>query len=574
MKQGSISITPGRIKVAYERAVKKGTRDKTVQQIMNRKASVFTNSPKIRKLIANRLGWVDSAKWMKPRLAGIEKFGAEVFRAGIQHVVLIGMGGSSLCPDLFRLMCKHHPRLKSFNVIDSTDPAAIKAIARKIEPKKALFIVASKSGGTIETRSHEAYFINLLKEAKVRNIGKHFAAITDPGSDLQKFARKNKYRKVFLNPPDIGGRYSALSYFGLLPAFFAGADIRAIIDDALMMQKLLVEREGDLNPALAIGSLMTVGSKVGLDKLIFVASKKTAPLIPWIEQLVAESTGKNKKGVVPIEGEPIGDVTQCRDDRILVFVKMAGEKIPAHAPVNEVLSKKRCPMIDIVLGSVDELGRQFLLWEAATAVTGCQLKINPFDEPNVTESKNNTRAILAAFERAGKFPDLTAKGHWDKLSLVAYGGNEKFRTYELESLVLLIRRLIRRTRLPQYLAILNYLKSDRKTEEVLSKVRLSVRKHTGMATIRGYGPRYLHSIGQLYKGGPPTGRFVVFVRAKYGKLPIPGQSFDFGQLIAAQAIGDAQALIKRGLPTLVIAIDGPPGEALEYFYRVVNRALR
>jgi transaldolase/glucose-6-phosphate isomerase len=341
-----------------------------------------------------------------------------------------------------------------------------------------------------------------------------------------------------------------------------------------MMQKLLVEREGEMNPALAIGSLMTVGARAGLDKLTFLASKKTAPLVPWIEQLVAESTGKKKKGVIPIEGEPIGDVTQCRDDRVLVFLRMASEKVPEHQPVHEMLGQKHCPMMDITLGSTAELGRQFLMWEAATAVTGCQLRVNPFDEPNVTESKNNTGEILAGFERAGKFPDLSPTSRWGKLSLVAYGGHEEFKTYELESLVLMIRRLIRRTRLPQYFAILNYFKADPKTEEVLGKIRLAVRKYTGMATVRGYGPRYLHSIGQLYKGGPPTGRFVVFVRAKYGKLPIPGRPFDFGQLISAQAIGDARALIKRGLPTLVIAIEGSPAEGLHKFYRAINRALR
>jgi glucose-6-phosphate isomerase len=573
-KQGSISISPGKIAKAYERLIRSGSADNVVARIMKREAAVFTKDAKVRKLIANRLGWVDSASWMKPRLAGIEKFGAEVIHSGIKHVVLMGMGGSSLCPDLFGRVHRKHPSLKSFTVLDSTDPAAIKAVARKLEPKKTLFIVASKSGGTVETRSHEAFFQGWLVDNKVQEIGRHFVAITDAGSGLQKSARKLKYRKIFVNPSDIGGRYSALSYFGLVPAFFAGADIRGVVDDAHVMQKLLAEREGELNPALAIGSIMTAGSKAGLDKLTFVASKKTAPLVPWIEQLVAESTGKNKKGVIPIEGEPIGDVSQCRDDRVLVFIKQAGEIVPEHDAVKQMLGKKHCPMIDIVLGTADELGRQFLLWEAATAVTGYQLKINPFDEPNVTESKNNTQAILAAFERAGTAPSLTAKSRWDGLSLVAYGGREKFRTYELESMVLLIRRLIRRTRLPQYLAVLNYLTNDRRTETAISKIRLSVRKYTGMATIRGYGPRYLHSVGQLYKGGPATGRFIVFVRSRYGKLPIPGKSYDFGQLIAAQAIGDVQALIKRGLPTLVIAIDGDPGPALERFYRAINRALR
>ncbi|MCX6835337.1 MAG: hypothetical protein NTW07_09440 [candidate division Zixibacteria bacterium] len=244
MKQGSISITSGRLNLAYERAVRKGIKERVVPRIMARDSGVFSNNRKLRKLVGNRLGWVDSAKLMKRKIASIEAFGRDVLKDGFEHVVLMGMGGSSLCPDLFRRMCRPVKGLKSFDVLDSTDPSAVIALSGKIDLKKTLFIVASKSGGTVETRSHEAHFIGLLRDKGVQNFGRHFVAITDPGSGLQKFARKNKYRKVFLNPPDIGGRYSALSYFGLVPGYFAGVDIRALIDDALIMQKLVAERSG------------------------------------------------------------------------------------------------------------------------------------------------------------------------------------------------------------------------------------------------------------------------------------------------------------------------------------------
>lgn len=422
MKYGSISITPGRLARAYEQAVHKGVKFKVVPRIMRREASVFATQPKLRKLVANRLGWVDSATMMKRKVTAIEAFGREVLRSGIRHVVLMGMGGSSLCPDLFRLMCRRPAGVRSFDVIDSTDPAAVKALERKIELKKTLFIVASKSGGTVETRSHEAYFMGLLRDAGVRNVGRHFVAITDSGSSLHRFARHNKYRRVFLNPPDIGGRYSALSYFGLVPGFFASVDLRALIDDALMMQKLLTDRIDDTNPALLIGSLLATGASHGCDKLTFVVSKKAAPLVPWIEQLVAESTGKNQKGVVPIEAEPQATVANYKKDRLFVFLKMTGERTPQADRLHEALRKKKSALIDITLGSTAELGRQFLLWEAATAVAGYHLKINPFDEPNVTESKNNTNAILAAFERAGEFPFPRVHSRWGNLSLVAYGG--------------------------------------------------------------------------------------------------------------------------------------------------------
>ena len=572
-KQGTISISPGKIAGPFERAVRKGDRSQVVARIMKRDATVFTKNPKIEKLIANRLGWVDSAALMKRRVGEIERFGAQAIRDGIRHVVLMGMGGSSLCPDLFGLMHRKHPKLKSFSVIDSTDPTAVKAVARKLEAKSTLFIVASKSGGTVETRSHEAFFQGWLTENKIKNIGKHFVAITDSGSGLQKSARKQKYRKTFINPSDIGGRYSALSYFGLVPGFFAGVDLRALIDDAVAMQKLLTEREGELNPALLIGAFMAVGSLVGRDKMTFVASKRVAPLVPWIEQLVAESTGKRRKGVVPIEAEPLGKIEQYGPDRTFVFMKMAGEKSATEDRLKATLLKKKSPILDITLGSKAELGRQFLLWEAATAVAGYFLKINPFDEPNVTESKNNTKGILAAFERSGEFPDQAASHRWGPLTLVAYGGRKKYRTKELENLGLLLKRFMSGARKPEYLSVLNYFKSDNKTEAALNGLRKMVRDKTGIATLRGYGPRYLHSIGQLYKGGPHEGRFVVFVKGHYGHLPIPGQVYEFGQLIAAQAIGDARALLKRELPTLVIAVEGAPSKALEYFTRALRRAL-
>jgi hypothetical protein len=230
--------------------------------------------------------------------------------------------------------------------------------------------------------------------------------------------------------------------------------------------------------------------------------------------------------------------------------------------------------VEVVLGSKAELGRQFLLWEAATAVAGYHLGINPFDEPNVTESKQNTTAILSAFERSGAFPDQSAQKRWGKLTLVAYDGVKRYSPAQMATLPTFLKRFLNGARPPQYLALLNYFKSDKKTEAALEQVRTLVRDQTGMATLRGYGPRFLHSIGQLYKGGPAQGLFVVFVKAGYGRLPIPGQVFDFGQLIAAQAIGDSQALIKRKLPTLVIAIEGNPGDGLSLFVTAMRKALK
>jgi len=571
MKRSFFQVRSGKIGGEYEKALKKATRVELATNIMNRKAGVFTENPQIKKLIANRLGWTDIATKMKRNIAGIEKFGAEVIWAKFKHVVLMGMGGSSLCPELFKLVHGRHKALKSFDVIDSTDPKAIKDLIRRIEIKKTLFIVASKSGGTVETRSHEAFFIEQLRAAGVKNFGRHFIAITDKGSALEKFASKNKYRKIFINPSDIGGRYSALSYFGLVPAFFAGVDLTALIADAVAMEKIIRERNGETNPAMVLGSLMAAASKTGVNKMTFAASKKTAPFVPWVEQLVAESTGKQKKGVIPVENEPLGKIDTYGKDRFFVLVKMAGEKDVVTPSFKKALTKKKYPLVEIDLASKAELGGQFLLWEAATAVAGCLLNINPFDEPNVTESKNNTNSILDAYQRMGKLPFEAPLAAWNGMSLIAVEGPRRFTMNEIADIKKLLKKYFTGMKPGQYFTVLNYFKADRTSEKALEKIRTVIRDKKKVVTLRGYGPRYLHSIGQLFKGGPQDGLFVVFTRSRYESLDISGKPFDFGKLITAQAIGDVKALVKRKLPVLVFTLDGNPAAGLERFYKMLKQ---
>ncbi|MFZ5980738.1 MAG: glucose-6-phosphate isomerase [Candidatus Zixiibacteriota bacterium] len=574
MKRGYFQVRSGRLSAEYERALKKAARTEVAAGIMKRKAGMFTENVKVRKLIAHRLGWVDIASKMKRQIGAIEKFGDNVFKSGFKYVVLAGMGGSSLCPELFKLVHGRHKKLKLFEVIDSTDPNAIKALLRRIEIKKTLFMVASKSGGTVETRSHEAFFIERLRAAGVKNFGKHFVAITDKGSSLEQFARKNKYRKIFLNPSDIGGRYSALSYFGLVPGFFAGVDLTELLTSATAMEKIIRERTGETNPALVLGSLMAAGAKSGVNKMTFVASKKTAPLVPWIEQLVAESTGKQKKGVIPVENEPPGKIDIYGKDRFFVLVKMAGEKDTIEPSLINALIKQKFPIVEIALGSKAELGGQFLLWEAATAVAGYHLNINPFDEPNVTESKNNTSSILDAYQRMGQLPYEAPLAAWNGMSLIAVENPRGFTMNEIADVKKLLRKYFKGLKAGKYFTVLNYFRADRKTEQALEKIRTTVRDRTKQVTLRGYGPRYLHSIGQLFKGGPQEGLFVVFTRAHYDKLDIPGRPFDFGKLITAQAIGDVRALIKRKLPALVFTLEGDPAAGLEKFHRILKATLR
>ncbi len=575
MKHGSLQVRAGRIGKEFDRLVNRKTSADLVSRIMHRDPTVYSTKPQVKKQIGNRLGWVDIASSMKSRIGQIEKFGSQVLADGIVHIVLIGMGGSSLCPEVFRFFFRRHKLLKSYDVLDSTDPEAVRAIARKIDLKRTLFVVASKSGGTVETRSHEAFFIGRLQDADIADFGRHFAVITDKGSPLEQFARRNKYRKIFLNPPDIGGRYSALSYFGLVPAFFAGVDLNRLVNDAAAMEKILRERKGETNPALLLGALMAAAAASGRDKLTFFASRRTGALVPWIEQLIAESTGKNGKGVIPIENEPVGPIQNYGDDRVFVIMRMERENEPITKGFWRDIKEAAIPTIEITLGSKFELGRQFLLWEAATAAVGQMLKVNPFDEPNVTESKENTKLILAGYERIGTLPDRkTTVASWGTLTLVAADDVLLSEAPpQASDIKAVLKRFFRGVSDPAYLAILNYFRCNKASEVALEKIRNLVRNKTRMATTRGYGPRYLHSIGQLYKGGPKDGLFLVFVRGSYKHLPIPGKPFGFDQLIDAQAIGDAQALIKRKYPTLVIALNGKPADGLEHFAKVIRSVL-
>ena len=570
MKPEYFSITPGRAGATYKKNISRIERNSAAERLMNRDAGLFARKADVKDKIANRLGWVDIAAGMRRRINTIENYGNDIIRAGFKHVLLMGMGGSSLCPDLFGKVFGVNERLATFDVVDSTDPRALKAIQKSINLDRTLFIVSSKSGTTIETRSQMMHFVGLLEHSGFTRPGRQFIAITDKDSTLHHIARSEGFRKIYLNAPDIGGRYSALSYFGMVPGFYAGVNLTALTDDAAAMERLIRNREGETNPAAALAALMAAGADNGMDKLTFVASKQTAPLVPWIEQLVAESTGKEGKGVVPVEGELPGPIAEYHNDRMFVLLRMTSEKPVLSDAQREELKKKGFPIVEIRLGSREQLGGQFMLWMAATALTGYLMGINPFDEPNVTESKENTNRILEGYRESGQFADMTPMATYKKLSLITHGGRKKYTQAEVRNLKKVVQKFLAGTKKPQYVSFLCYLKEDRAIEKILTEMRTDIRRKYRVATLRGYGPRYLHSIGQLYKGGPPEGRFVVFMRSNYDQLEVPGRFYDFGQLISAQAIGDVRALLSRDLPLLVIAVDGSAAKGLKEFADVVH----
>ncbi len=541
----------GRQAKSYKSCLALFEKKNAIARIMQRDAKVYTSSRPLHALIMNRLGWVNVAARMQREIPLLEAVRDECIQGGFIDVVLLGMGGSSLCPETQSRLFPMRKPFRTLHVLDSTDPSALLRVFKSIDLPRTLFIVASKSGGTLETRSQADFFAQQLQQANIRNWGAQFIAITDEGSALEQAARAAKYRRVFLNPSDIGGRFSSLSYFGLVPALFLQLDLRRWLSRAVEMQEVIATREDEANPANALAALLVAGYFGKQEKLTFIASKKTEAIVPWIEQLVAESTGKKGIGIVPVEAEPIGNASDYGNDRLLMFMRDKRES--AHGKsLQQGVNRRKLAWGEVVLSDSYDVAAQFLLWEAAIALAGFAMQINPFDEPNVAESKANTQALLTEYEKSGSLPwrsdDASAK------SVVLSATEKQIAAMPVPDA---LRALVSGAKSPTYFSILSYADQTASYKRELAKLRAAIRKKSGCAVLAGTGPRFLHSIGQLYKGGSQIGRFLVIMRNEYGKLEIPGKRFDFGTLISAQAIGDSRALMKRKRPVLVIATATP-----------------
>ncbi len=486
-----------------------------------------------KKVIQNRLGWLKSQDWMMGKLHEIEALCETMRREKLKDVVLLGMGGSSLAPEVMSLICSH-AKSPRFHILDTTDPASISSVEKIINLKSSLFIVASKSGSTIETRSQYQYFyacVSKLYGRKAADLaGRHFIAITDQGSDLQKLAEEKKFRKTFVNPSDIGGRYSALSFFGLVPAALIGIDIRQILKSARDFFTLTqTERDLKKNPALFLGVLMAVLAAKGQDKLTIQTSKLES-FGAWLEQLIAESTGKNGKGIVPVDSEPAGNPESYGSDRFFLGLRLKSE--PKGSGM--LLKKKQAARISSEWQSPEGIGAEFLRWEIATAVSGVVLGVNPFDEPNVTESKKNTALFLEELKQKGRLPNppFLLKAN-EKMDLTPF---------------------LSKMKSGSYVSFLAYTERTKSTQQAFGKIRSVLLNGAKVPVLLGFGPRYLHSIGQLYKGGPKTGFFILFLKQEKKDIKIPGAAYTFGQLKMAQALGDIKALEDKGLPVLAIQL--------------------
>ena len=513
------------------------------ERIRQRDHTVWRQSP---REISDRLAWLDAGEFLRPHLEDLSEFVRQVREGWYRDVVLLGMGGSCLGPEVLRHAygaIDGYPRL---TMLDSTVPAQVRAVAAVIDPAQTLFIVSSKSGGTIETLSYYRYFRGLVEghphpnpltggEGTGGGAGDNFVAITDEGTPLEQLSRDTGFRRVFLNPADIGGRYSVLSWFGVVPAALAGIDVQGLLDTAAPMRDRCLGNDPSDNPGLQLGALLGSAALSGRDKVTLIAPPPVEGFGLWVEQMIAESLGKEGRGIVPVAGEPLLDPDCYGDDRLFVFIEtpFSEDLLPAV----ERLEQFGHPVARLRLGDCSDLGAEFYRWEYATAVAGSILDVHPFDQPDVQGAKDNTDGLLDLFLREGRLPQPAPSGS--------------------------IRHLLEQARPGDYLAITPFTRMEPDIDRLVGELRSRVMRRSRIATTMGYGPRYLHSTGQLHKGGPGSGLYLQLTAGPPESLPIPGQQYGFDTLATAQAIGDYRALSSLGRRVITVDLGHDPVAGLQ-----------
>ena len=490
--------------------------------------------------LTDRLGWL----WLPGdtgQVAGIEEFADEV-RLEADRVVLLGMGGSSLAPEVYQATFGNSAGYPELMVLDSTHPAAVRAVSESIDLRRTLFVVASKSGGTIETLSLYRFFWGSVSGV-TSHPGERFVALTDPGSGLEALARRRRFRRIFPTPPDVGGRYSALTPFGLVPAALIGMDIRRLLDSAAAMADACGPGvPASRNPALQMAAAMGEAALAGRDKITYVCSPSVAAFGAWVEQLIAESTGKNGTGIVPVAGEPLGDHRSYDDDRLFVHLDVAGEDPAGRPAALEVLQAVGHPVIRVVLDDLYDLGAEMFRSEMAVAAAGSVLGINPFDQPDVQIAKNLARRAMSEEGLGGAIDEVST-------------GTPKELGDRLGEWVATLRP-------GDYIGIHAYLPMGGPATPVLEELARTLRDRWGTAVTLGYGPRFLHSTGQLHKGGAANGVFLQIVDTPGPDTAVPEAGFTFGELIEGQAAGDYQALEARGRRVLRVRLHHDPADGV------------
>ncbi len=541
-KTGFQKISFGKSESQVKEALKSLDEKQFTRRLFAKDPYLWKSDEEAVKSIRNRLGWLNIDDFID-RADEIENFAKDVKQAKFKYVVLLGMGGSSLCPEVARETFGTKAGYPELIMLDNTDPAAVKNVEEKVDITKTLFIVASKSGTTTETLSFYRYFYNVVHDKSEGKSGSQFIAITDSGTPLKQEAKDKNFRKVFTNPEDYGGRYSALSYFGLVPMALIGIDIKKILDNARQIEiSSGAFIPSNANPSISLGTFLGINQKQGKDKITFVFSESVSAFGYWVEQLIAESTGKEGTGLIPIEGEVPGKPEVYSNDRVFVYLYTSDDDTEKNEKRIKGLEKEGYPVVRIELQNKLALGAEFFRWELATATAGRIIGVNPFDEPNVAESKKNSKDLLNEWKEKGSFGEGEPILQEDDIAVYCNESADWMFEGHKKSIKGFLNAFVNLAKSPDYLSILAYFLQTPDRERILQSIRMRLRDKLKIATTLGYGPRYMHSTGQLHKGGPNAGVTILFTYDPEDDISIPGSSFGFSTLQRAQALGDFRSL--------------------------------
>jgi transaldolase / glucose-6-phosphate isomerase len=560
---------PGRFRSVVAGSLEDWKKSNKVARLWQKDASLWSGTDE-----SNWLGWLTIAEDQLANLDALQQIAGDVKKARFKHALLLGMGGSSLCPEVLRMTfgkVKGHPEL---HVLDSTDPAQIRAIEAKVDLKSTICIVSSKSGSTLEPNIYKQYFFDRVK-AKVgeKEVGNRFIAITDPGSKLQQVAEGGRFRKIFMGVPSIGGRYSALSNFGMVPAAVMGLDVAKFLKNTIEMVKACgASSAADANPGVVLGTILGVAANHGCDKLTIITSPGIFDLGAWLEQLIAESTGKMGKGIIPVDRERLAKPAAYGSDRVFAYLRLDSKPNKAQDAAVAALEKAGYPVVRITLPNIYNLGQEFFRWEIATAVAGSIIGINAFNQPDVEASKIETKKLTSEYETNGRLPPETP---------FLEGGDVKLFADEKNAAALkagatladVLEAHISRVGAYDYFAVLGYVRMNAENEKALQEIRHAVRNTKKVATVLGFGPRFLHSTGQAYKGGPNSGVFLQITCEDAKDLQVPGQKYTFGVVKAAQARGDFAVLADRGRRALRVHLGSNVKTGLGKLLKAVQKAI-
>jgi len=567
----SQTLALGAHAASVQSAVARFQSDRVLPRLWNRDAALWSADPAIQATIRNRLGWLSIADAMSRETASLRRFAEEICAAGLTHTALLGMGGSGLFSEVCRFTFGTAPGHLQLTVLDTTDPTAVRRYAELIPLKQLLAIVSSKSGSTSEISALSSYFYHAFSSVD-RNPGAHCIAITDAGTSLETQAKQQAYRRVFVHGPgagaEVGGRFSAITFFGLIPAALMGVDVDRLLASARQMftqcgPTIPLEQ----NQAAQLGAVLAAFAAQGRNKFTLVCPPALASFGTWIEQLIAESLGKSGQGVVPICGEPLREPSAYVDDRFFVELQLASEWDAGIDGKMRELSQAGFPVVRIKWNDRYELGGEVAKWFLATAAAGCLMKLNPFDEPNVKESKDRTKALLDQYVNEGALREERSPTCSDG-DITVYGQAANAKTLPAS-----IEVFFRKLRPTDYVALLSFLPRIERLDRSLMALRESLSKRLGSATMLGFGPRYLHSTGQLYKGGPDGGVFLFFTADEREDLAIPEAPFTFGVLKQAQALGDFQAMLNRKRRILRFHLRGDPERAFAHLAKTIEEVV-